>query len=255
MRRNLNNNNSNKKKSESSNGFLPNSFKLISSCIKTVSSNVRSASASVAGSIAADADDLKKDQVLCACFDRLELGPSVGKTLLLLGYSNGFQVLDFEDASNVTELVSRRDDAVTFLQMQPIPAKGNGREGFMDSHPLLLVVASEETRNSGPVQYGRDVSFRHSNEPHVGAAIQSPTAVRFYSLRSHSYVHVLRFRSAVYMVRCSSKIVAVGLAAQVSLFIQLLYNIVKLALLLDTGIRCYNLLNKFMSSVLLKVHY
>ena len=63
MRRNLNNNNSNKKKSESSNGFLPNSFKLISSCIKTVSSNVRSASASVAGSIAADADDLKKDQV------------------------------------------------------------------------------------------------------------------------------------------------------------------------------------------------
>ncbi|XP_063941694.1 autophagy-related protein 18h [Daucus carota subsp. sativus] len=218
MRRNLNNNNSNKKKSESSNGFLPNSFKLISSCIKTVSSNVRSASASVAGSIAADADDLKKDQVLCACFDRLELGPSVGKTLLLLGYSNGFQVLDFEDASNVTELVSRRDDAVTFLQMQPIPAKGNGREGFMDSHPLLLVVASEETRNSGPVQYGRDVSFRHSNEPHVGAAIQSPTAVRFYSLRSHSYVHVLRFRSAVYMVRCSSKIVAVGLAAQIYCF-------------------------------------
>lgn len=68
MRRNQNNNNNNnKKKSETnnnnSNGFLPNSFKLISSCIKTVSSNVRSASASVAGSIAADSDHLKKDQV------------------------------------------------------------------------------------------------------------------------------------------------------------------------------------------------
>ena len=154
--------------------------------------------------------------MLCACFDRLELGPSVGKTLLLLGYSNGFQVLDFEDASNVTELVSRRDDAVTFLQMQPIPAKGNGREGFMDSHPLLLVVASEETSCSSPMQNGRDSSVRDKYEPRVGTVIHTPTAVRFYSLRSHSYVHVLRFRSAVYMVRCSSKIVAVGLAAQVS---------------------------------------
>ncbi|KAL8155374.1 hypothetical protein AgCh_000672 [Apium graveolens] len=220
MRRNQNNN---KKKSENNinnnNGFLPNSFKLISSCIKTVSSNVRSAaSASVAGSIAADSDHLKKDQVLYACFDRLELGPSVGKTLLLLGYSNGFQVLDFQDASNVTELVSRRDDAVTFLQMQPIPAKCDGREGFIDSHPLLLVVASEEIRSSGSLQNGRDGSFRDNYEPHVAAVMQSPTAVRFYSLRSHSYVHVLRFRSAVYVVRCSSKIVAVGLAAQIYCF-------------------------------------
>ncbi|KAK1401575.1 BCAS3 domain-containing protein [Heracleum sosnowskyi] len=217
MRRNQNNNNK-KKKENNSNGFVPNSLKLISSCMKTVSSNVRSASASVAASISPDSDHLNKDQVLCACFDRLELGPSVGKTLLLLGYSNGFQVLDFEDASNVTELVSRRDDAVTFLQMQPIPAKCDGREGFIDSHPLLLVVASEETRSSGSLKNGRDGSFRDNYEPHVGAVMQSPTAVRFYSLTSHSYVHVLRFRSAVYMVRCSSKIVAVGLTAQIYCF-------------------------------------
>lgn len=50
---------------------------------------------------------------------------------------------------------------------------------------------------------------------HPGSCVNSHNAVQFYSLKSHSYVHVLRFRSAVCMVRCSSQIVAVGLATQV----------------------------------------
>uniref|UniRef100_A0A5B7BTC7 Putative autophagy-related protein 18h n=1 Tax=Davidia involucrata TaxID=16924 RepID=A0A5B7BTC7_DAVIN len=217
MKKNQTNNN--KAKNNSTNGFIPNSLRFISSCIKTVSSNVRSAGVSVAGSISGDCDEHHKDQVLWASFDRLELGPSSVKRVLLLGYSNGFQVLDIEDASNVSELVSRRDDPVTFLQMQPIPAKSEGREGFRTSHPLLLVVASDEARNSGPIQYGRDGSVRDGYlESQTGNFLNSPTAVRFYSLRSHNYVHVLRFRSTVYMVRCSPQIVAVGLAAQIYCF-------------------------------------
>lgn len=149
-------------------------------------------------------------QVLWACFDRLELGPSSFKHVLLLGYSNGFQVLDVEDASNVGELVSKRDDPVTFLQMQPSPAKSGDQEGFRASHPLLLVVACDETKNSAMMQNGRDGLVRDGYSESL-----TPTAVRFYSLRSHNYVHVLRFRSTVYMVRCSPRIVAVGLASQV----------------------------------------
>ncbi|KAL6324321.1 hypothetical protein AAG906_012567 [Vitis piasezkii] len=200
------------------NGFIPNSLRFISSCIKTASTGVRSAGASVAASISGDPDE-RKDQVLCACFDRLELGPSNFKHVLLLGYSNGFQVLDVEDSSNVSELVSRRDDPVTFLQMQPIPAKSEGREGFRASHPLLLVVAGDETKGLGPIQSVRDGPVRDGYiEPQAGNVVNSPTAVRFYSLRSHNYVHVLRFRSTVYMVRCSPRIVAVGLATQIYCF-------------------------------------
>ncbi|XP_015875268.3 autophagy-related protein 18h [Ziziphus jujuba] len=194
------------------NGFLPNSLRFISSCIKTASSGVRSASASVAASISADPNP-HKDQVLWACFDRLELSPSSFKHVLLLGYSNGFQVLDVEDASNVGELVSRRDDPVTFLQMQPLPAKSEGQEGFRASHPLLLVVACDDSKNLGMVQNGRDGLVRDGNSEPL-----TPTAVRFYSLRSHNYVHVLRFRSTVYMIRCSPRIVAVGLASQIYCF-------------------------------------
>ncbi|XP_008795110.2 autophagy-related protein 18h-like isoform X4 [Phoenix dactylifera] len=208
------------------NGLLPNSLRIISSCLKTVSSNagsvastVRSAGASVAASIAVPAEE-EKDQVLWAGFDKLELGPSSFKHVLLLGYSNGFQVLDVEDASNVCELVSKHDGPVTFLQMQPIPAKSEGNEGFRASHPLLLVVAGDETNGSGMVQGGRlSALIRESTgEPHSGNPVSTPTVVRFYSLRSHNYVHVWRFRSAVYIVRCSPQIVAVALAAQIYCF-------------------------------------
>lgn len=157
-------------------------------------------------------------QVLWAGFDRLELSPSFFKHVLLVGYTNGFQVLDVEDAPNVSELVSRRDDPVTFLQMQPLPAKSDGQEGFGASHPILLVVACDEAQSSGLMQSGRNGLVRdgypNGHSDHIAL---SPMAVRFYSLKSHSYVHVLRFRSTIYMIRCSPEIVAVGLASQVSL--------------------------------------
>lgn len=210
MRRNQNH--ANNDKHDNANGLIPNSFRFISSYIKNVSSNVRSAGASVSGSVSGDSsDELRKDQVLWSCFDRLELSPSTIKSVLLLGYSNGFQVLDVDDGSNFSELVSTRDDPVTFLQIQPTPEKSKGHEGFKMSHPLLLVVASEETRLSG-------LSYNERDESQMENSTYSPRAVRFYSLRSHSYVHVLRFRSTVYMVRCSPRIVAVGLASQIYCF-------------------------------------
>ncbi|KAJ0728140.1 hypothetical protein HanLR1_Chr07g0238201 [Helianthus annuus] len=156
------------------------------------------------------------EQVLWSCFDRIELSPTIVKHVLLLGYSNGFQVLDVDDGSNFIELVSSRDDPVTFLQIQPTPEQTKGQEGFKMSHPLLLVVASEET---SPSNNERD-------ESQMENSMYSPRTVRFYSLRSHSYVHVLRFRSTVYMVRCSPRIVAVGLASQVSTHVHLTFYFV-----------------------------
>ncbi|KAL8171266.1 hypothetical protein V2J09_023070 [Rumex salicifolius] len=202
--------------SKVTNGFLPSSIKFLSSCVKTVSSGVRSAGNSVAAAISTED---RKDQVLWACFDRLELGPSTFKNVLLLGYINGFQVLDVDDATNVTELVSKRDDPCTFMQIQPIPAKVEDSEGFRASHPLLLVVAGNDTKGSDPILRRRDGIDRDGFvEPLDGNLISAPTNVRFYSMVSHNYVHVLRFRSAVYMVRCSSRIIAVGLASQIYCF-------------------------------------
>ncbi|MED6210258.1 hypothetical protein PIB30_062515 [Stylosanthes scabra] len=213
-----------KKGKGKNNGLLPSSLRIISSCLKTVSTNastvastVRSAGASVAASISAAAED-HKDQVTWAGFDTLELDSSVFKRVLLLGYLNGFQVLDVDDASSFTELVSKRDGPVSFLQMQPLPAGSGDQEGFRKSHPLLLVVAGDDTgsinQNGSHVGLGRDGKVENPS----GNSINYATAVRFYSLKSHSYVHLLRFRSTVRMIRCSSKIVAVGLASQIYCF-------------------------------------
>ena len=166
--------------------------------------------------------------MLWACFDKLELGSPSFRNVLLLGYSNGFQVLDVEDATNVREIASKHDDPVSFLQMQPVPRKSEGCEGFRASHPLLLVVACDKSKIPGTVQNGRDGFVRDHTEP------QAATAVRFYSLRSHTYVHALRFRSTVYMVRCSPQIVAVGLAMQVRFSSNYLFNLL-LALCMETN--------------------
>ncbi|KAJ8769757.1 hypothetical protein K2173_005963 [Erythroxylum novogranatense] len=215
MKSSGNNNSNNINGNSNANGLVPNSLKFISSCIKTASFGVRSAASSVAASISRD----NKDQLLWASFDKLELLPSSFRHVLLLGYYNGFQVIDVQDASNVTELVSRRDDPVTFLQMQPLPAKCEGCEGFRASHPILVVVACDELQSTSSTLGGKDGFARDGyNESQAGILAIAPTIVRFYSLRSHNYVHVLRFRSAVYMVRCSPQIVAIGLATQIYCF-------------------------------------
>lgn len=146
----------------------------------------------------------------------MELDPSNSKHVLLLGYLNGFQVIDVEDACGFSELVSKRDGPVSFLQMQPFPVGCGGEEGFRKSHPLLLVVSGDDTSNINQNNtclsgLGRDGNF----EAQPGNNVNSSSTVRFYSMKSHRYVHVLRFRSTVCMIRCSSQIVAVGLATQV----------------------------------------
>ncbi|KAL5155018.1 Autophagy-related protein 18g [Glycine soja] len=213
-----------KKGKGKNNGLLPNSLRIISLCLKTVSTNattvastVRSAGASVAASISSSEDH--KDQVTWAGFDTLELDPSNLKRVLLLGYLNGFQVLDVEDASGFSELVSKRDGPVSFLQMQPLPVGCDGQEGFRKSHPLLLVVSGDDTskvnhKSTSLSGVGRDGNVETQTRNNVN----SSTVVQFYSLKSHSYVHVLRFRSTVCMIRCSSRIVAVGLATQIHCF-------------------------------------
>ncbi|XP_071725217.1 autophagy-related protein 18g [Rutidosis leptorrhynchoides] len=105
--------------------------------------------------------------------------------------------------------------------MQPYPAKSSGPEGFRKSHPLLLVVGGDGANNlsqgQSHSQLGRTPKDG-STDSQSGNCVSSPTGVQFYSLQSQSYVHVLRFRSSVCMVRCSSQIVAVGLATQVYCF-------------------------------------
>lgn len=187
---------------------------LRSASASSVVSTVRSAGASVASSILpSDDDDRHREQVQWAGFDKLELGRGIIRHVLLLAYTNGFQVWDIEDADDVHEIVSKRDAPVAFLKIQPRPITLDTEDNkFKDVFPLLLVVTSDAIVTEG------GYSKSGGSLPQSGGSSFVPTVVRFYSLRSHTYVDELRFRSAIYSVRCSPRIIAVALETQICCF-------------------------------------
>ncbi|XP_010240957.1 PREDICTED: autophagy-related protein 18f-like [Nelumbo nucifera] len=209
-----------------SNGFIPSSFRAISSYLRIISSGassvastVRSAGASVASSIVDRDDDDSRDQVYWAGFDKFELEGGIVRRVLLLGYRSGFQVWDVEEADNVRELVSRHDGPVSFLQMQPKPIQSKKSEDkFVDVHPLLVVAGVFSLSGAINVQDGSTCNGNVTAFHEPGNDNFVPTVVRFYSLISQSYVHILKFRSAVFSIRCSPRVVAISQAAQIHCF-------------------------------------
>ncbi|KAL5972799.1 hypothetical protein ACLOJK_039605 [Asimina triloba] len=199
-----------------SNGFFPSSRRAISSYLRIVSSGtmsiastLRSAGASVASSIAERVDDACRDQVQWACFDKLEAEVGVIRQVLLLAYRSGFQVWDVEEADDVHELVSRYDGAVSFMQVQQRPSTSDIPEDKFAGVRPLLVVVGDGAPGGGDIQDGQESPLNGSNNGchEMGNRNFVPTVVRFYSVRSHSYVHVLKFRTAVFSVRCSPRVV------------------------------------------------
>ncbi|KAF9588781.1 hypothetical protein IFM89_015508 [Coptis chinensis] len=215
-------------RSGKSNGFLPNSFRSLSGYLRTVSSgastvasSVRSAGASVASSIVDKIEDASGDQVQWAGFDKLECDGNSIRRVLLLGFRSGFQVWDVEEANNVRELVSRYDGPVSFLQMLPKPITSKrSQDKFANARSLLVVVGNGSFSGGGNVQDGSAPSYNGivSNGFEQGSGNFGPSVVRFYSFKSQSYVHILKFRSAVYSVRCSPRVVAISQAAQIHCF-------------------------------------
>ncbi|KAI4322827.1 hypothetical protein L6164_022483 [Bauhinia variegata] len=205
-------------------GFFPSSFRAISSYLRIVSSGastVARSAASVASSIVDRDDDADHDQVIWAGFDKLEGDGEVIRKVLLLGYRSGFQVWDVEDSNNVRDLVSRHDGPVSFMQLLPKPiASKRAGDKFAGSRPLLVVCtdgffAGGNNSRDGLAVPCNDITSNCHDQVN-GSYL--PTTVQFYSLKSQSYVHVLKFRSVVYSVRCSSRVVAISQTTQIHCF-------------------------------------
>ncbi|XP_027340566.1 autophagy-related protein 18f isoform X1 [Abrus precatorius] len=207
------------------NGFIPSSFRALSSYLRIVSSGastVARSAASVASSIVDRDDDPDHDQVIWAGFDKLEGEGEVIQQVLLLGYRSGFQVWHVDESNNVRDLVSRHDGPVSFMQMVPNPiASKRSEDKFANSRPLLVVCTDGFFAGGSNVQDGLTTTSHNGSPSNSHDQINGtylPTTVQFYSMKSQSYVHVLKFRSVVYSVRCSSRIVAVSQSTQIHCF-------------------------------------
>lgn len=143
------------------------------------------------------------------------------RQVLLLGYWSGFQVWDVDDSNNVRDLVSRQDGPVSFMQMVPTPIVSKRPEDkYAGKHPLLVICMD----GGGKTQDGLGATCNGGTLNHHAQVNGNylPTTVQFYSMRSRTNVHVLKFRSVVYSVRCSSRIVTVSQATQVYFLISIL---------------------------------
>ncbi|TVU34857.1 hypothetical protein EJB05_16711 [Eragrostis curvula] len=199
---------------------LSNYMRIVSSGASTAASTLRSAGASLVNSIASHEEDGGRDQVQWAGFDKLECGGGMLRQVLLLAYKSGFQVWDVEHADDVRQLESRHDGPVSFIQLLKNPiATEKSEDRFADVRPLLAVACDGTYTGTGN---GHDTNvpvFDGTNgSSHNVGTENLPTVIRFYSLRTHEYVHTLNFRSAVYSIRCSPRVVAVSQATQIHCF-------------------------------------
>ncbi|KAG9159585.1 hypothetical protein Leryth_013567 [Lithospermum erythrorhizon] len=205
------------------NGLIPSSFRTLSGYLRVLSSGastvVRSA-ASAASAIVERESESSHDQVHWAGFEKLDCAEGISRRVLLLGYQCGFQVWDVEEIDNVHTLVSRYDGPVSCMQISPKPVLSKqSTDKFVESRPLLMICTDGSFLGGG--------TLGGSTNLHNGSLQQSsvsanpcfvPTVVWFYSLKSQTYVHLLKFRSVVHLVRCSSRVLAVLQGSQIHCF-------------------------------------
>uniref|UniRef100_A0A1J3CU92 Autophagy-related protein 18f n=1 Tax=Noccaea caerulescens TaxID=107243 RepID=A0A1J3CU92_NOCCA len=192
------------------------SFRAFSNCIKVISSGastVARTAVSAASSVANRDIDSLHDQVLWAGFDKLEKDDGDTRKVLLLAFKSGFQVWDVEETENVHVIVSTHDGQASFMQMLPNPiSSGDLDDKFSESRPLLAV-CGDSSWEENPNRQSTTSDINPGSE-----TVVVPTNVHVYSLKSQSYVREIKFRSIVYTVRSSSRIVAVLQAAQIHCF-------------------------------------
>ncbi|CAN4102774.1 unnamed protein product [Withania somnifera] len=202
-------------------GVFPSSFRALSKIVSSGASTVASTVKSAATAIVERENESSHDQVLWAGFDMLESERGTTRQILLLGCRSGFQVWDVEDGDNVCNLDSRHDGPVSFVQVLPkLIASKNHDDKFSVNRPMLILCA--DVSFSGGSSSGERTgtscngTFQHYHNQTRSTFV--PTVVWFYSMRSHSYVHQLRFRTVVHLVRCSSRVIAILQAAQIHCF-------------------------------------
>lgn len=112
------------------------------------------------------------------------------RLLVVLGYSDGFQVWDLQEPGSPRELLSKQDKCVVLARLLPVPLVEDGEEDCLGaaSAPLLAYA-------------------------HRGTHL-----VRLFSLPSHDDVHLLRLTEPPRDIQASRRFFAVGLARQADIY-------------------------------------
>eukprot|EP00884_Botryococcus_braunii_P017551 jgi/Botrbrau1/447/Bobra.110_2s0094.2 len=116
--------------------------------------------------------------------------------VLLLGYVTGFQVWRIEDGDAPSEILSRREEAVRYLDtIPPATRVDSPTDPFYKARPCLAIIPCEASTGQTPDSLDG--------------------MVQFYSFKSHTFIHTLRFQTRVLSLRTSNRIIVVAVDAQI----------------------------------------
>lgn len=123
--------------------------------------------------------------------------------LLVLGYSDGFQLWDLQDPTAARELVSKQDKAVNQARLLSLPLRPWGMSDREEEQPLGLAKA--------PL-----MAYLHRG---------SPALVRLFSFKANDDVHLLRLTEPARSLQSSRRFFAVGFTSKVDIYDALQFNV------------------------------
>jgi len=125
----------------------------------------------------------------------------VVRLMLVVGYTDGFQIWDLQDPAAVHEVCSKQDKAVAQARMLPMPVPSASKDpgaGGSDGDDRSLGITA------APL-----MAYVHK---------AAPALVRLFSLKQHDDVHLLRLTEAARTLQASRRFFAVGFARRVELY-------------------------------------
>ncbi|KAG9285896.1 hypothetical protein G9A89_013321 [Geosiphon pyriformis] len=156
---------------------------------------------------------IKKAIIVYAAFDEIEsvvLGARIGsakRSVLLLGYPDGFQIWDVTSPNNVREIVSIKNEQdlgeVTFLKVIPYPRYIDKDPLHEKSRPLVALVCKIP-----------NASAPHEIEEFHDPGSRFKSFLRFFSLNTHDVIKPRNFENEgnVTTVQCNERVIVVALA-------------------------------------------
>nr|CAG8452210.1 14887_t:CDS:10 [Entrophospora candida] len=144
----------------------------------------------------------KKDVIVYSSFDELATASSsrtnsINRSVLVLGYPDGFQIWDISNVDNVNELISIRDDEkigeVKVAKIIPNPriASKVDIDEYAHQRPLIGLITHKIVKTVNGIDEGNIVGIK-CNERVIALGTTNPSRISIYSTLNLSPMYILK---------------------------------------------------------------
>ncbi|PRP76066.1 hypothetical protein PROFUN_01782 [Planoprotostelium fungivorum] len=146
----------------------------------------------------------EKDVVQWSSFEKLEYKNQVYQ-VLIIAYNNGFQIWNTTNTESIDPILSKRESLIRCAKVLPQPHQNEIPENpFHDKRPIVAIAHSSSLLLA--YKYSLSVFIKLKRDR---SGVENN--IRFYSLPKNKYVNTLKFKTEVYGIQCSRRVLLVAL--------------------------------------------